>query len=78
MHKWWEKKYHGYFFTEFNAIKKRHNEYVTKLINRYNKLYNNLPGEIKPPQETTKVVFSREFESDFGFTLRERKSLTLD
>ena len=34
-------------------------------------------GEIKPPQATAHVLFVGAFESNFGFTLRERKSRTL-
>ena len=28
LRKWGEKKYHGYYLTEFNAIRKKHNEGV--------------------------------------------------
>ena len=44
-----EKRDHGYFLTEFNYLKKRHNEDVTEFIKGLNKLDNNLPAEIKPP-----------------------------
>lgn len=43
----------------------------------FNKLYNSLPVEIKPPPTGAKVNFVGAFESDFGFTLRERRSTTL-
>lgn len=43
-----------------------------------NKLYNILPLEIQPPRAGAKVFFAREFESDFGFTLREILSPTLN
>ena len=76
--KWGEKRDHGYVLTEFNALKKRQNEGVTGFIKRYNKLYNNPPAEIKPPQAATKVVFAGAFEPEFRFTLRERKSTSLD
>ena len=76
--KWGEKRDHGYVLIEFNALKKRHNEDVTKFIKRFNKIYNNLPTEIKPPQAAIKVVFAGAFEPEFGFTLRERKSTSLD
>ena len=71
------KRDHGYVLTEFNALKKRHNEDVKKFIKRFNKLYNNLPTKIKPPQAAAKVVFAGAFELDFGFTLRERRSTSL-
>lgn len=78
MHKWGEKKNHGYFLIGFNAIKKRHNEDVTRFTKIFNKPYNNLLAEIKPPYEVLKVVFAGAFESYFGFILKEIKSLTLD
>lgn len=71
-----EKKYHGYFLTEFNAINKRHNGYSTKFIKIFNKLYKKFPTEIKPPQAVAKVVFAGTFELNFEFILREKKSLT--
>lgn len=49
-----------------------------EFIKRFNKLYNNLPKEIKHPQATAKVVFAGAFKSEFRFTLRERKSASLD
>ena len=76
--KWGEKRDHRYILTKLNAMKKKHNEDVPEFIKRFNKLYNNLPAKIKPPQATSKVVFVWEFELEFGFTLRERKSWTLD
>ena len=47
--KWEGKRDYGYVITELNSLKKRHNEDVTKFINRFNKLYTNLPAEINPP-----------------------------
>ena len=37
-----------------------------------------MPVEINSPQYATLVVFVGAFDSEFGFTLRERKSHTLD
>ena len=34
--------------------------------------------EIKPPPAGAKLTFAGTFESNFGFTLRERRSPTLD
>lgn len=73
-----EKRDHEYVLTEFNAIKKKPEEDISRFIKRFNKQYNNLPIEIKPPQVVARVIFLGAFESEFGFTLRERKSRTLD
>ena len=48
------------------------------LIKRVNKLYLSLPADMKPHQTAAKVVFVATFDSDFGFSLRERKPTTLD
>lgn len=78
MHKWGEKRDHGYILTKFNAMKKKPDEGILEFTKRFNKLYKSLPTEIKPPQATARVVFTGAFESKFGYTLRERKSSTLD
>jgi len=51
---------------------------MTDFIKRFNKMYNSLPIEMKPPPIGARVVFSRAFESYFSFTLRERRSPTLE
>ena len=75
---WGEKRDYGYVLTEFNALKKRHNEDVTKFIKRFNKIYTSLLAEKKPPQAAATVVFVGAFKPKFGFTLRERKYTYLD
>ena len=61
--KWGDNKDHGYCLTEFNTLRKRHNEDVSEFIKRFNKLYTILPAEMKPHQTTAKVVFVAAFES---------------
>ena len=73
-----EKKDHGYCLTEFNALRKKHNEGVPEFIKRFKKLYSSLPAEMKPHQTAAKVVFVVAFDSEFGFSLRERKPASLD
>lgn len=76
--KWGEKRNHENVLAEFNVIRKKPEEYISEFIKRYNKHYNNLPCEIKPPQAASCVVFVGAFQFHFHFTLRERKSCTLD
>lgn len=71
------KKDHGYVLIEFKSIKRKPDG-VVDFIKRFNKMYNSLPVEIKPPHVGAKVLFTGVFESKFGFTLRERRSITLD
>ena len=63
LRKWREKKDHGQCLTEFNTLKKRHNEGVSEFIKRFNKLYLSLLVDMKPHQTATKVVFLAAFDS---------------
>lgn len=59
-------------------MKKKLDEDTLEFIKRFKKKYNNLPIKIKPPQAAAQVVLVGVLESEFGFTLSERKSCTLD
>jgi hypothetical protein len=48
-----------------------------EFIQRFNKLYNKIPVEVKPSQPTAKVTFAGAFESDFTLLLRERRGVDL-
>ena len=61
--RWGEKRDHGYSLTEFNAIKKKSDETMAEFVRRFNKLYNSLPAEIKPPPAGAKITFVGAFES---------------
>jgi hypothetical protein len=43
-----------------------------EFIQRFNKLYNKIPAEVKPSQPTAKVTFAEAFEPDFALLLREK------
>ena len=51
---------------------------MAEFVRRFNKLYNSLLAEIKPSPTSAKITFAGAFESNFGFTLRERRAPTLD
>jgi hypothetical protein len=44
-----------------------------EFIQRFKKLYNKIPVEVKPSQPTAKVTFARAFEPDLALLLRERR-----
>jgi hypothetical protein len=44
---------------------------------RFNKLYNKIPAEVKPSQPSAKVTYAGDFDPDFSLLLRERRSLDL-
>jgi hypothetical protein len=49
-----------------------------KFIQRFNKMYNKIPAEVKPSQPTAKVTFVGAFEPDFALLLKERRGDTLN
>jgi hypothetical protein len=71
------KKDHLYYLTEFGALRKKSSETVYEFIQRFNKLYSNIPTEVKPSHLVAKVTFAGAFNSDFTLLLRERRDTTL-
>ena len=63
--------------TEFGALRKKNSESVLEFTQRFNKLYNKIPVEVKPPQPATKVTFAGAFDPNFSLLLRERRSTDL-
>jgi hypothetical protein len=74
---WGERKDHLYYLTEFRALKKKNSESVLEFTQRFNKLYNKIPAEVKPSQPVAKVTYASAFDPDFSLLLRERRSLDL-
>jgi hypothetical protein len=77
LRQWGERKDHLYYLTEFGALRKKNSETVLEFTQRFNKLYNKIPAEVKPSQPATKVTFVGAFEPDFSLLLRERRSVDL-
>jgi hypothetical protein len=78
LRQWGERKDHLYYLTEFGSLKKKNSETVMEFIQRFNKLYNKIPAEVKPSQPAAKVTFAGAFEPDFALLLRERRGATLN
>jgi hypothetical protein len=74
---WGERKDHLYYLTKFGSLKKKGFETVMEFIQRFNKLYDKIPVEVKSSQPTAKVTFTRDFEPDFSLLLRERRGADL-
>jgi hypothetical protein len=69
LRQWGERKDHLYYLTEFGSLRKKNSETVMEFIQRFNKLYNKIPVEVKPSQPTAKVTFVEAFEPDFALLL---------
>jgi hypothetical protein len=54
-------------------LRKKNSETVLEFTQRFNKLYNKIPAEVKPSQPAAKVTFVGAFEPDFSLLLRERR-----
>jgi hypothetical protein len=78
LRQWGERKDHLYYLTEFGSLRKKNSETVMEFIQRFNKLYNKIPAEVKPSQPAAKVTFAGAFEPDFALLLRERRGATLN
>jgi hypothetical protein len=63
--------------TEFRALRKNNSESVLEFTQRFNKLYQKIPAEVKQSQPAEKVTFAGAFEPDFALLLREIRSDTL-
>jgi hypothetical protein len=74
---WGETKDHLYYLTEFGALRKKNSKSVLEFTQRFNKLYNKIPMEVKPSQPAAKVTFTGAFDPDFSLLLRERRSVDL-
>jgi hypothetical protein len=73
LRQWGERKGHLYYLTEFGSLRKKNSETIREFIQRFNKLYNKIPGQVKPSQPVAKVTFAGDFETDFKLLLRERR-----
>jgi hypothetical protein len=74
---WGERKDHLYYLTEFRTLRKKNFESFLDFTQRFNKLYNKIPIEVKPSQPAAKVTFVGAFDTDFSLLLRERRSVDL-
>jgi hypothetical protein len=66
-----------YYMTEFGSLKMMEGEFVSDFSKRFNKMYNNIPTEIKPSEASAKISYASEFDLDFCLLLRERRATSL-
>ena len=72
-----DKKDYLYYITNFGALKRKQGESISDFTKRFNKIYSEIPDEIKPTETSTKINFSNAFDAEFSLLLRERRSTTL-
>lgn len=64
-------------FTQHNQLKRGNDEAVRSFLDRFNRIYNALPAQCKPPERMAKLHYAKGFHDDFVLLLRERRSTTL-
>jgi hypothetical protein len=74
---WGDNKDYLYYITKFGALKRKQGEFVLDFTKRFNKMYSNIPDEIKPTETSAKTTFANAFDVEFSLLLRERRSVTL-
>jgi hypothetical protein len=74
---WGDKKDSLYYITKFGSLKKGEGESISDFSKRFNKMYNNIPAEIKPTETFAKITYSNAFDLDFFLLLRERRATSL-
>ena len=74
---WGDRKDYVYYLTEFGALKKNSYESLADFNKRFNKIYQNIPEEIKSTETTTMINFANYLDSKFALWLRAEKAHTL-
>lgn len=77
LNRWEEKKNPVQLLTQYNQLKRANDEVVKFFLDRFNKIYNALPVQCKPPEGMTKLHYAEGFDEDFELLLRERRPSTL-
>ena len=78
MRKWEEKKNPLQILAEYNALKMNPNEFVQYFTTRFNKIYDSIPENIKPPPGLALLHYLDGFDLDMAYQLRERNTSTLE
>jgi hypothetical protein len=73
----WEDKDFMYYIIEFGSLKRKEGEFVSDFSKRFNKMYNNIPTEIKPTKSSAKITYASDFDLDFCLLIRERRATSL-
>jgi hypothetical protein len=63
---WGNKKHILYYITEFGALRREEGEYVSDFSKRFNKMYKNIPTEVKPTETSSKMTYANAFDPIFA------------
>ena len=77
LRRWGDKKEFMYYITEFRYLKIKEGESVSDFSNRFNKMNNKIPDEIKTTEASAKITYASSFGPDLCLLLRERRPTSL-
>jgi hypothetical protein len=72
LRQWGDKKDFMYYMTKFGSLKRKEGESIYDFSKRFNKMYNKIPAEINPSEDSTKITYASSFDPDFFLLLQER------
>ena len=74
---WGDRKDYLYYITKFGSLKRKDGETLTDFTKRFNKVFQKIPVEVKPPETTTMITYANAFDAKFALWLRASKPATL-
>ena len=72
---WGDRKDYLYYITEFGSLKRKEGESLIDFIKRFNKVYQKIPAEVKPPETTAMITYANAFDAKFSLWLRAAKQI---
>ena len=70
---WAEKKDPKKCLSQFHSIRRDESEFVQKFFDRFRKVYNTIPTQVKPPASAAQLQYAEDFDSEFSLWLSERR-----
>jgi hypothetical protein len=75
--KWEIKRNPFLILEEYDHLKRHPGETVQHFSSRFNRVYNSMPADIRPPPGSTLLRYPDSFDPEMAFQLRERNTTTL-
>ena len=74
---WGDQKDYLYYIIEFGSLKRKEGESLIDFTKCFNKVYEKIPTEVKPPETTAMITFANAFDAKFSLWLRVAKPQSL-
>ena len=74
---WGDRKDYLYYIAEFGSLKRKEGETLTNFTKRFNKVFQKIAAEVKPPETIAIITYANVFDGKFALWLRASKPATL-